>query len=220
MTESEWLGCADPKPMLEFLWRDGSHRKLRLFACACCRRVQHLLTGEDSRIAVDVAERHADGLATDEALIQATGRLEIVAPQGRPYPNAPAYYATWYHAPDVAASAALAAVEAIEYAAGDADGERAAQVASLRDIFGNPFRPVTLDPAWQSWHAGIIVRLARAVYEDRVLPAGTFRPDRVAVLADALEEAGCQGADILGHCRRAGPHIRGCWLVDLLTGRE
>jgi hypothetical protein len=85
-------------------------------------------------------------------LAQATDRLEIVAPPGQPYPNAPAYYATWYHAPDAAASAALAAVEAIELAAGDADGERAAQVASLRDIFGNPFRAVTLDPAWRSWH--------------------------------------------------------------------
>jgi hypothetical protein len=78
---------------------------------------------------------------------------------------------------------------------------------------------VATDPAWLAWNSGTVVRLARAAYDDRLLPAGTFLPDRVAVLADALEEAACTNADILGHLRGPGPHVRGCWCVDLLTGR-
>lgn len=80
----------------------------------------------------------------------------------------------------------------------------------LRDIFGNPFRPVSLDPAWLTPE---VVSLARAIYDDR---AFTRRTD----LADALERAGCAGADLLAHCRSAGPHVRGCWAVDLLLGKR
>jgi hypothetical protein len=210
MTQHEWQTCTDPTPMLEFLWRSGSHRKLRLFACACCHRVRHLLTGDDSRIAVEVAERHADGLATDDRLAEATDPLEVAAPQGRPYPNATAYYASWQHAPDAATSTAKAALEAIEDAAGDADAERAAQVASLRDIFGSPFRSVTLDPAWLT--PGVVA-LAQAIYDRRAF-------DRIPELADALEQAGCTDADILAHCRGEGPHVRGCWALDLILGKE
>jgi hypothetical protein len=85
--------------------------------------------------------------------------------------------------------------------------------ALLRDVFGNPFRRVTVDPVWLTWNDGTVVKLAEGIYGDRGF-------DRLPVLADALEEAGCQDADILGHCRRAGPHVRGCWIVDLLTGRN
>jgi hypothetical protein len=90
----------------------------------------------------------------------------------------------------------------------------------LRDIFGNPFRPVGIDPAWLAWQGGTVVRLAEAVYEDRLLPTGTFRPDRVAALADALEEASCQVAEVLTHLREPGSHRRGCWVVDCLLGKE
>jgi hypothetical protein len=90
----------------------------------------------------------------------------------------------------------------------------------LRDLFGPlPFRPVTIPPSVRIWNGGTVVRLAEAAYDDRVLPAGTFRPDRVAVLADALEEAGCQEASVLAHLRSPGSHWRGCWAVDLLTNR-
>jgi hypothetical protein len=94
----------------------------------------------------------------------------------------------------------------------------AMQCDLLRDIFGNPFRPTTLDSARLTWNDSAVVRLAQAAYDNRTLPAGTLDPDRLAVLADALEEAGCTDAEILGHLR--GPHVRGCHIVDLLTGRE
>ena len=90
----------------------------------------------------------------------------------------------------------------------------------LRDVVGNPFRPVVLSPAWLTWSDGIVVRLARSAYDERKLPEGTLDNGRLAILADALEEAGCSDADILGHLRGPGPHVRGCWPVDLCLGKS
>ena len=87
----------------------------------------------------------------------------------------------------------------------------------VRDIFGNPFRPVPLNPAWRT---PTVTAVATAAYEERHLPAGTLAPERLAVLADALEDVGCDSADILSHLRGSGPHVRGCWVVDLLLGKE
>jgi hypothetical protein len=91
--------------------------------------------------------------------------------------------------------------------------EEEAQADLLREMLGNPFRPKCAEPAWLAWGSGTVVRLAETIYHDRAF-------DRLPVLADALEDAGCQDADILGHCRQPGPHVRGCWAVDLLTGRK
>lgn len=79
----------------------------------------------------------------------------------------------------------------------------------FRDVAGNPFRPVTFDPHWRSETA---VSLASGIYTERAF-------DRMPILADALEEAGCDHADVLSHCRGDGPHTRGCWVVDLLLGK-
>jgi hypothetical protein len=100
------------------------------------------------------------------------------------------------------------------------DREFSRLIAMLRDIFGNPFRPVSISPSILTWNDAIVVRLAQAAYEERHLPAGTLDTNRLAVLADALEEAGCTSEDILGHLRGPGPHVRGCWAVDLLLGKE
>jgi hypothetical protein len=97
--------------------------------------------------------------------------------------------------------------------------EQAAQQALLRDLSGNPSRPVTIDPAWLAWHGGAVKRLAEAVYDERHLPGGHLDAARLAVLADMLEEAGCCGAELLGHLRSPGPHVRGCWPLDLLLQR-
>jgi hypothetical protein len=83
-------------------------------------------------------------------------------------------------------------------------------VALVRDIFGNPFRPVTLDPRWLT---STVTALARGIYDDRAF-------HRLPILADALQDAGCDHADILTHCRSDGPHVRGCWVVDLLFGKD
>jgi hypothetical protein len=87
------------------------------------------------------------------------------------------------------------------------------QAAFLRDLFGNPFRPVPVDPAWLAWERGTIPKLAEEIYEERAF-------DRLPVLADALEDSGCTNPDILSHLRGPGPHVRGCWVLDLLLGKS
>jgi hypothetical protein len=92
----------------------------------------------------------------------------------------------------------------------DYDREQAAQCDRLRDVVGNPFRPVTFAPEWRT---DTVLSLVRQMYEScdfGVLP----------ILADALQDAGCNNEDILGHCRGPGPHVRGCWVVDLVLGKE
>jgi hypothetical protein len=94
---------------------------------------------------------------------------------------------------------------------------RATRADLLRDIFGNPFRLVTIKPAWLT---PTVKSLAQVAYEERALPSGHLDLARLMVLADALEEAGCTEQAILDHLRGPGPHVRGCWPVDLLLGRE
>jgi hypothetical protein len=83
----------------------------------------------------------------------------------------------------------------------------------LREIVGNPFRSVRVDPAWLTWHDTTIPRLARTIYDDRAF-------DRMPILADVLEEAGCTDAAILNHCRLPEEHYRGCWVVDSIIGKS
>jgi hypothetical protein len=80
----------------------------------------------------------------------------------------------------------------------------------LRCIFGNPFRPVTVDPEWLT---STVVALARGIYEERAF-------GRLPILADALQDVGCDNDDVLNHCRGVGPHARGCWVVDLVLGKS
>jgi hypothetical protein len=94
--------------------------------------------------------------------------------------------------------------------------EAAVQAALLRDVIGSPFRAIAFDPAWRT---PTVLTLARASYDNRLLPSGLLEPDRLAVLADALEESGCTDAGILGHLRSPGPHVRGCAIVDLILGK-
>jgi hypothetical protein len=95
--------------------------------------------------------------------------------------------------------------------------ERAAQAEILRDVVGNPFRPLALDPAWRT---PTVLALAEASYEHRFLPSGQLDPQRLAILADALLDSGCENSGIIGHLRHAGPHVRGCAVVDLILGKS
>jgi hypothetical protein len=83
----------------------------------------------------------------------------------------------------------------------------------LRCIFGSPFRLVTIKPTWLRWNDGTVVKIAQSIYDER-------RFEDLPILADALEDVGCDNADILAHCRQSGEHVRGCWAVDLLLGKE
>jgi hypothetical protein len=83
----------------------------------------------------------------------------------------------------------------------------------MRCIFGNPFRPATLNPAWLTWHDGLLISMAQQMYDSRDFTD-------MSILADALEEAGCTNQDILDHCRSGGEHVRGCWVVDLVLGKS
>jgi hypothetical protein len=99
--------------------------------------------------------------------------------------------------------------------------EDAAQSGLIRDIFGSPFRqPPHLEPAWLAWHRGAVMSLAQAAYDNRQLSAGLLDNARLAVLADALEEAGCADPALLGHLRSGGEHVRGCFVIDSLLGRH
>jgi hypothetical protein len=83
----------------------------------------------------------------------------------------------------------------------------------IRGIVGNPFRPVVIDPSVYHWNDGTVVKVAQDIYDDRAF-------DRLPILADALEDAGCGDPEILGHLRGTGPHVRGCWLIDAVLGKE
>src|SRR5262249_9028954 len=94
-----------------------------------------------------------------------------------------------------------------------ARAEAASQADLLRDIIGNPFRPSAVDLAWVRWNDRCVERIARRIYDERNFA-------ELPILADALLDAGCDDEDILAHCRGAGPHVPGCWVVDLLAGKE
>jgi hypothetical protein len=189
-------------------------RKLRLFAVACCRAVWDLLSDPRLCSAVRVAERYADGDATREALAFVHREAEKVVPSGRR--NDQADPTTRFRL------AALAAAEGHSFTA--ATGAWRAVSARdgmppqnrpfcdwLRDLIPDPFHRTTGAVEKQQWLNTTVTGLARAAYEDRLF-------ERLPILADALEEAGCDNADLLSHLRGPGPHVRGCWALDLILG--
>jgi hypothetical protein len=241
MTEADWFACEDAGPLLQWLERNGKacERKLRLFACACCRRYWSFLEAP-GQTAVSAAERAADGVCTEQELLSARQRLEaeLTSPD-RPqnlgcYLLWAAYDATF----DAVAAEGLEVVKSssddtfqtrfveltdrvglLVAAAMTGDGfppewyrERVLQCSLLRDLIGNPFHPrPTISALVLAWQDQTVVKLAQAISEGGL--------DRLPILADALEEAGCSDAAILDHCRGPGPHVRGCWVVDLLLSK-
>jgi hypothetical protein len=208
VTEQEWLACTEPEKMLKLLRGKGSDRKLRLFAYACCRRSWHLMTDND-RHAVEVAEHFSEGLATAKDRDAARYTGSQARPGRLPAPSraagSPTFASGWSSACHVVAHSAETVL----------DGQT--QCGLIREICGNPLRPATIPTASKT---PTTVALAQAAYDERDLPSGHLDPARLAVLADALEEAGCTDPDILGHLRGPGPHVRGCWAVDLLMGKS
>jgi hypothetical protein len=248
MTERKWLTSSEPVPMLDFLGRKVGDRKPRLFACACCRDVWEWVADERSRRAVEVGETWADGTAKPaavEAARKAAAAADRAADNRARAVPADARAERWKAWVDCAAAyaatravarprgsveeASISAIEVAQAAAGWAaalagkrkatvnragkDGQgaaRARQASLLRCIVGNPFRPVALDP---SWRTSTVVALAEGIYADSAF-------DRLPVLADALQDAGCDNEQVSSHCRSGGPHARGCWVVDLLLRKK
>ena len=236
LTEEGWLAASDwydAEWMLRRLWWDTTGRRVeatlptprksRLSACACARAIWSDMPDDNCRIGVEVAERHIEGeatlaesLAASEAIFD---RLEPLLGTETDRRLESAYTLSWMAAAPV-------------FTAHDGREERSTVDRSedwkvlyhlrrlaptgfnpadlLRCIFGNPFRPVTVDPCWLTSTA---VAIAKTIYEERAF-------DRLPILADALEDAGCDEPALLDHCRSDGTHVRGCWAVDLVLGKQ
>jgi hypothetical protein len=215
MTEAEWLSCESQHTLLTYVRGRASDRKARLFACAVVRREWQWLIRKWNQRAVEVAEELADGLATRAEMKKAAGRAfdnyEAWGERFDSLRNANITYAfqksMWVDNDD--------AWKAADYVSAPAQSPWECEL--IRCVFGNPFRPVTLAPVPVS---STITSLAEAAYEQRNLPSGHLDPARLAILADALEEAGCTDEAILSHLRSVGPHVRGCWALDLVLGRS
>lgn len=214
-SEEQWRSWEDdPLPMLEFAGRTISQRKTRLFYCACVRRLWSWVKDSRSRAAVECSELFGDDCITSDQLLEARK----------------AGYSAWYEiasrsidsAEDNAAAAAfMCANEELVYASGvpgrvaaasgNEPAEYKTQAAIIRDVLGNPFRPII--PTDSTTTASQVVELAQAIYEERAF-------DRMPVLVAELEKAGCTDPAILSHCREPEPHVRGCWVVDLILGKK
>jgi hypothetical protein len=227
LTEDRWLQARsldDAGWMIRRMWQETEHpsaRKSQLVACACARLVWHLLLDERSRRGVDVAERYLDGMAARSEMESAAAAVF----EG--YLSAERDSQQCWASIVAGVAARLADHRFDDWKAPNALRHlrpsfplpmRSTVVPDVvLDIFGNPFRPVTINPAWQP---PTVVALAQAAYDERILPPGTLEPARLAILADALEEAGCDSADLLNHLRQPGEHVRGCWAVDAILGKE
>ena len=215
MTEQEWRECVHPKPMLEWLRGRTSDRKVRLFACICARRIVEAINevcefGAASVVAL--SEDLADGRANATEVEQARANNWGIGAIG------PVVSATYAEQATIAAEPFEAAFGAAGWGA-DAFGmmarnnrqsELTTQAAFVRDIFDDHFCSIAFSP---EWHTDTALALARQMYDSRDFSA-------MPVLADALQDAGCDSADILGHCRGPNLHARGCWVVDLVLGKE
>ncbi|VTR93435.1 Uncharacterized protein (Fragment) OS=uncultured bacterium PE=4 SV=1 [Gemmata massiliana] len=211
MTEAEWLACEEPRPMIQFLRGWVSDRRLRLFGCACYLNLW---------IRFPVAELYRDVLRASEAYADqriSKSQFKLSRKKG-----------DWEKVPCVTGEA----WEVAQGAARDCSGESSKrvqrgdkwedqviwerpeetviQVGLIRCIFGNPFRPVPFSPAWRTC---TVLALASQMYDLRDFSA-------MPILADALQDAGCDRTDVLDHCRGAGPHARGCRVVDQVLGKE
>jgi hypothetical protein len=224
MTEDEWLASEDADSLHSRLAKSQRNdRKTRLWAVGCCRRVWHLLNAKWLRRAAEIAEEFADGAITATEL-HACSQRAWDCNHNPPTVDAP------LHLREVAGAIGCCTLidldpfpavcsyilRALEFSTRATERETVRRSESivqchlLRCISGNPFRSVSFDPIWLT---STVVALARGIYDERAF-------DRMPILADALQDAGCEDATILDHCRGPGPHVRGCWVVDLILDKK
>jgi hypothetical protein len=218
MTSDEWFY------EFERLLGPASERKAQLAVVACCRRVWHLMTDRRHRAAVEAAEVYADRASAGEGFrtsMEPVRALARTLPPGTTVEWDPCHYITQAvrhlssrdNAPDAASFAARSAartagVEGSQewIAALDAEG------AAVRELMVDVVGPLNRPTAAGVWLTTTVLALARQMYEVREFSA-------MPILADALQDAGCASEDVLNHCRGDGPHVRGCWVVDLALGK-
>ncbi|HEX4794274.1 MAG TPA: hypothetical protein VH370_10810 [Humisphaera sp.] len=248
MTEQDWLHVDDLEAMLRHLSGRVSERKYRLTECAFHRRFWHLLADERSRRAVEVAERYADRFASADELAAAQADADVAFEKilGACFTDGTPRRPYWGGAVSAAQHAARSmydlhgifpsigidhpkrfgnmvnliwnstAAHPIGDGSSDTAGhtaiktEQSAEIRLLHDLFGNPFSPANLDAAWLT---PAITSLAQTIYDQRSF-------ERLPELANELELAACENRDIIEHCRGLGPHVRGCWVIDLLLGNK
>jgi hypothetical protein len=222
MTEQQWQTSDRPTEMLTYLRDWASPRKLRLFGVACCYRIWQYMSSAVSRNTLEIAERFADGLVSAEDLRRAheAARAEALRIDAA------------VDGADAAMDVALAdAADAAVFSSGHVVNavyermfmdkqvqpgtradyqELAVHAHLLRVIFGNPFRPVTIALAWRT---PTVLSQAEAINAEKAF-------ERLPMLADALVHVGCADAHVLNHCGGPGPHVRGCWVIDALLGKE
>jgi hypothetical protein len=232
MTEAAWLTGREPVAMLVAVRGSASDRKLRLFAAACWYRVWAAQVDAKTRRVVELFVRHVDGTISPNEW-----REGFAAAGGA---NLGQHFRLLFCTDPV-----MAAAESAKFAVQDAAWQQSwdateadvratfpeligkpswrnlirnkvqareenEQAALVRDVFGNPFRPVCFSPEWRTDTA---MSLARTMYDAREFSA-------MPILADALQDAGCDSDDVLNHCRGDGPHVRGCWVCDLVLGKQ
>jgi hypothetical protein len=239
MTEDEWLACEDPEAMLKFLHGKASQRRLRLFALACFREIWASTDNDETCAALAILEhlaltgplRQRDGQLSNPQVVRvpagqvvidcgasedAVGPLEVLREnevvkriEAREIKSTLVYAFRILACTEFQNWPPLGSVSFFEHA-GIAHRR---QAHLIRDIVSSPFRPIPLAVDWLHRNDATVRRIAEAIYVEDAF-------DRLPILADALEDAGCDNADILNHCRQAGEHVRGCWVVDLVLGKS
>jgi hypothetical protein len=240
MTEAEWWAATEPCDLIEWLSFNtpASTRKLRLFAVACCNEVATIIDELELSHLLGLAENFADGLVDQYTLLAANqdcwSRYPLVIGRGQFSAGEAALRAclevtradeAWRNSNNVdrwlddipAFWVSCCVADAVSSSPDENESNRACrieyarQVRLLHDIFGPlPFRDLAIAPEWLTSH---VLALARGIYDDKAF-------DRMPILADALQDAGCNNDEILTHCRVENwEHVRGCWVLDLLLGR-
>ena len=236
MTEAEWLLCEDPLAPLAYVAPRATDRKLRLFLCACCSHViegtpsnRRLFRGsyagsfQQLERALGVVEQFAEGLVGSDTLAQARrdakdseyvpGSIDYGGETGLDYEAATVVAAGAEHLVpgDVIAACRRASASQPDRSSEEQRIEDARwQSMLLRDVFGNPFRAINFSSDWRTASA---IAVASEMYDAQDFGS-------MSILADALLDAGSDDADILDHCRGAHMHLRGCWVVDLVLGKD
>jgi hypothetical protein len=219
VTASDWATSTDPQAMLSLLLKRGaSERKVRLFAVALAREVADPPFDPVLTMALSAAERLADDRLSQveedrvrDQLNATARRLDAELGHARGWPKD--ILATWLLVTSAFHPAPY--IRRLWEPGGMlylviSGPTQPRQPQLFRELFGNPFRPASFSPEWRTES---VVALARGIDQERAF-------ERMSVLADALEDAGCAVPDVLEHCRAAGPHWKGCWVVDLVLGKE